>query len=169
MLDHAQEVVTRYKGQIAEWDVVNEHHSEHVISAILHPEDPQRDPMLVELFETAKAADPSARMFINDFGILQGDKERHKASYEALIAFLLEQGAPVEGIGMQSHYFNADLRLTPEAMLATLDRFGRFGIPVQITEFDMYGGGWGETQGSGRPRRPRTCGSSTRSPSATRR
>ena len=37
-------------------------------------------------------------------------------------------------------------RRSPEQILRTLDRFGRYGLRLQVTEFDMWGKGWGETQ-----------------------
>ena len=146
VLDHARDVVGRYRGRVAEWDVVNEHWTEHAVSDVTNPADPQRDPLIAELFKVVRDADPDARLFVNDFGILQGHKPWHKNGYERFIRFLQENDAPVGGIGMQAHIYNADLRLTPGQIYGTIDRFAGLGLPVQITEFDTYGRGWGETQ-----------------------
>jgi GH35 family endo-1,4-beta-xylanase len=146
-LDRIRTVGERYRGQVQEWDVLNEHYSEHIFTPILNPQAPLPEaPHLLDWFQAARAADPGARLFVNDYGILVGDKKKHKAAYERLIEFLLEHNAPVGGIGMQAHYVNAFHRRSPQDLLATLDRFGRFGIPIQITEFDMWGEGWGQSQ-----------------------
>jgi GH35 family endo-1,4-beta-xylanase len=129
-----------------EWDVLNEHYSEHILTPILNPDAPLEEaPHLLDWFQAARAADPEARLFVNDYGILVGEKEKHKRSYERLIEYLLKNDAPLGGIGMQAHYLNAFHRRSPGQLMHTLDRFARFGIPLQITEFDMWGVGWGQT------------------------
>ena len=146
VLEHGRDIAERHRESVEMWDVLNEHFSEHEISKITHPDDPQRDPLLVELFKTVHEADPEALLLVNDFHIVVGDKVEHKDSYERLIRFLLEHDAPLGGIGMQSHYHNGDLRRTPQQLLDTLDRFGQFGLPIHLSEFDTFGGNWGDTQ-----------------------
>lgn len=146
-LEHINEIGRYYAGHVEEWDVVNEHFSEHVITEAMYGDDVplEQPPALVEWFKAARVADPHARLFVNDFGILVGDQKEHKDSYEKLIRYLIDQAAPVGGIGMQAHYVHAGQRRTPEQLMTTLDRFAAFGVPIQITEFDMFGPGWGET------------------------
>jgi GH35 family endo-1,4-beta-xylanase len=147
-LDHIAETGRYYRGRIAGWDVVNEHFSEHVISEALHGKDEvalETSPELVAWFKTAREAAPDALLFINDFGILVADQTRHKDSYEKTIRYLIDQGAPIGGIGMQAHYIAAAQQRTPQQLMHTLDRFAALGLKIQITEFDMFGGGWGET------------------------
>lgn len=55
-------------------------------------------------------------------------------NYYDWIQYLLEQGAPVEGIGLQGH-FRAPI--PPEEILRRLDRFAEHGLEMQITEFDF--------------------------------
>jgi len=146
-VDHARAVGRRYRGRIDEWDVINEHHSEHAIAAARHPETPiPETPNQLDYFRAAREADPAARLYVNDFGILVGDQTEHKDSYERQIRYLLDNGAPLGGIGMQAHYANAWQTRRPEQLLDTLDRFAAVGPPIQITEFDMWGEGWGDTR-----------------------
>ena len=84
-------------------------------------------------------------MYINDFGILVGDQKAHKDAYEQTIRYLLREGAPLQGIGMQAHVIGIWHKRTPAQLKETLDRFAQFGLPIQITEFDVSGKGWGET------------------------
>ncbi|MFP4380702.1 MAG: endo-1,4-beta-xylanase [Candidatus Sumerlaeia bacterium] len=146
-LEHIETVGRRYRGLVDEWDVVNEHFSEHEITKIANPDVPkEKAPLLLKWFEAARGADPVSRLYINDFGILVGDQKKHKDSYEETIRFLLDNNAPLGGIGMQAHYTNGWQRRTPLQLRETLDRFGRYDIPIQITEFDMWGKGWGDTK-----------------------
>jgi GH35 family endo-1,4-beta-xylanase len=146
-LEHIAEVARRYRGKAVEWDVVNEQHSENEITKVVHPgTDPAKAPLLVEWLQAAREADPQAELLVNDFGILVGDDEEHKASFERMIRFLVESGAPLDAAGFQAHYTNAWQRRSPEQLWKTLERFANLGVDLQITEFDMWGAGWGQGQ-----------------------
>jgi GH35 family endo-1,4-beta-xylanase len=90
-----------------------------------------------EWFEVAHAADPGARLFINDYSILEsgGKDTAHQDHYFATIQSLVAHKAPLHGIGIQGHF---DDNLTPIPRLFTiLDRFATFSLPIEITEFDI--------------------------------
>lgn len=146
-LAHIAEIGRRLHGDVVAWDVVNEPYSERAIQKIVNPDAARgQEPILVEWFKAAREAEPDVPLYVNDFHILVGDDTEHKDSYEATIRYLLDQGAPLGGIGMQCHYYRADLRRTPEQMLQVLDRFADFGLPIHLSEFDMFGKGWGHGQ-----------------------
>lgn len=129
--DHVTEEVTALKGRPVEWDVINEPFSEHDLMDVLGRE------AMAQWFKLAHAADPQARLFINDYSILSngGLSTPHQNHYEQTIRFLLDQGAPVQGLGLQGHF---GWRLTnPERMLAILDRFAKLGLTIEATEFDV--------------------------------
>lgn len=131
ILDHIREQVTALKGQPTEWDVLNEPYSNTDIQKILGED------FFVEVFKAAHEADPKARLFINDYGILSHggtDTDHHDALYKT-IQNLRAAGAPIHGIGFQSHF---DKQLTPPTRVwEILDRFSAFGLPIQITEHDI--------------------------------
>ncbi|MFP4107320.1 MAG: endo-1,4-beta-xylanase [Phycisphaerae bacterium] len=146
-LAHIRDIGKRYSDKVIGWDVVNEPFSERAIQEIVNPKAPRgQEPILVEWFRAAHQADPDAVLYINDYHILVGDDKEHKDSYEGTIKYLLDQKAPLGGIGMQGHYYKDELKRTPAEMLKTLDRFGKFKLPIHISEFDTFGKGWGETQ-----------------------
>lgn len=129
--DHVREMTTAMRGELIHWDVVNEPWDNHDLIDLLGRE------AMVDWFRDAHAVDPDAQLFINDYGILSGGggSTGHRDTYEQHIRFLLEQGAPVGGIGMQGHFGAA---LTPPGeLLAILDRFGALGPPITITEYDI--------------------------------
>ena len=131
ILDHIREEVTATKGRIVEWDVINEPFSNHDAMDVLGRE------AMVAWFQAAREADPAARLFINDYAILarSGRDKRHQDHYFDTVKFLIDRGAPLDGIGLQSH-FGGDLT-PPPRLLAVLDRFATFGKALAVTEFDV--------------------------------
>lgn len=130
VLGHIRELSAATKGWVDEWDVVNEPYDNHALMEIAG------DYAMVQWYRTAREANPEIPLFINDYGILSGGgrDQRHQDHYAAVIQYLLDQGAPLQGIGMQGH-FGWDLT-PPERLLAILDRFAKFGKPLVITEYD---------------------------------
>jgi endo-1,4-beta-xylanase len=124
----------RYRGDIAEWDVVNEPIApdgsleQTVWRRFIGPE------YIEQALRTARAADPNARLFINDFGV-----EGPGPKLEGLVRLardLVARGVPLDGIGLQTHTHL--LGYVDEATLTrTMRRFTRLGLEVQITEMDV--------------------------------
>jgi GH35 family endo-1,4-beta-xylanase len=125
------DVVTATRGQLTDWDVVNEPIPNRDIQNVLG------DQELGRWFQMAHAADRDARLFLNEYSILSGGgRNRPKQDlYYQMIRDLLDQGAPVGGIGIQGH-FGTDAT-QPERVIEILDRFAELGLPIQITEFDV--------------------------------
>ena len=95
---------------------------------------------------TAHDAAPDVRLFINEFHILVGDFDQHRETYEKIIRNLLERDAPLHGIGFQSHFHGGHLTPPIQTVRERLDHFAGFGLPLLVTEFDMFGKGWREGQ-----------------------
>ena len=131
ILDHVRDEVSAFKGQVAEWDVVNEPVTNTDVQRVLGKE------ILADVFKAAREADPQARLFINDYGILShgGADTEHQDAYFRVIRELLDAKAPVQGIGMQGH-FNEQLTPPPK-LWEILNRFGALGLPIEITEHDI--------------------------------
>ncbi|MBL8234585.1 MAG: endo-1,4-beta-xylanase [Bryobacterales bacterium] len=133
VMDRVKDAAAGTRGMLEDWDVINEAHTNRDVQNILGNEE------MVAWFKAAKDADPFARLFINDYNILtqNGANLLHRNGYYSIISYLLDSGAPVEGIGMQGHFSSPT---DPEIMLRILDRFSHFGLPVEITEYDFVGG-----------------------------
>jgi len=129
ILDHIAETTTELRGRFVDWDVINETFTNHDFMDILGRH------AMVDWFQAARAGDPAAKLYINDFNILEGEDRAHQDDYAATIQYLIDQGAPVDGIGLQSHF---PARLTPmDELFQRLDRFAAFGKELEITEFDI--------------------------------
>jgi GH35 family endo-1,4-beta-xylanase len=129
ILDHIAETTTELSGRVIDWDVINETFTNHDLMDILGRH------AMVDWFKAARAGDPKAKLYINDFNILEGEDKAHQDDYAATIQYLIDQGAPVDGIGLQSHF---PARVTPmDELMKRLDRFAGFGKELEITEFDI--------------------------------
>jgi endo-1,4-beta-xylanase len=131
---HIDTVVGRYKGKVYAWDVVNE-----VIDAsqpnclrddrwmrVVGPE------YVAAAFRYAHAADPGARLFINDYSTHEPAK---RDCLVRVIKGLLADGVPVQGVGHQMHI--SIYWPSPASVDASLTAFARLGLENQITELDM--------------------------------
>jgi endo-1,4-beta-xylanase len=127
-------VVGRYKGRIVAWDVVNEQ--------ITDDGGGWRDSLWSQglgrlehmrfAYELAHAADPAAVLFLNDYNLESNPKKR--ATFMALAEALLKAGAPLMGLGTQTHV-NADLE--PGAITAAVRDLASLGLKVRISEMDV--------------------------------
>lgn len=128
---HLKEEASRFAGQLAEWDVVNEPFDNHDVTDILG-----RD-SLVSWFKQAHEADPHALLFLNDYPPLDGaaTSNPHLNNFEQTLRFLQAGGAPLGGIGFQCHFGRNPI--PPVRLLSGLDRFAKLGLPMEATEFDI--------------------------------
>ena len=127
-------VVGRYRGQAAGWDVVNEAVAEQgeglrdcLWSQNLGPIDYMR-----RAFDHAREADPNAVLLINDYNLESLPAKRTR--FLRLVETLLKAGAPVGGIGTQSH-INADL--PAGAIGASMRDLASLGLPIHVSELDI--------------------------------
>lgn len=128
---HVTELAQAMRGKLVHWDVLNEPFDNHDLMDLFGED------VMVDWFKLARAADPGAKLFINDYAILAGGggTTPHRDNYERVIKLLLDKGAPFDGIGMQGHFAGA---LTgPEDMLKILDRYAKLGKQIWVTEYDV--------------------------------
>lgn len=131
--DYIQAVVGRYKGRITGWDVVNEPvwNDGHDLRPCLWRKVLGDDYIPLAL-TAAHEADPAAKLFINDYN-LELTPAKRKA-FLALIERVLKSGAPLHGIGTQTH-IQADL---PPVMLRDAIRdLGSLGLLLHVSELDI--------------------------------
>ncbi|CAG7645124.1 Endo-1,4-beta-xylanase Z [Paenibacillus solanacearum] len=132
--EHIQTVVSRYKGKIAVWDVVNEafnddgSYRDNIWHKVIGPE-------YIELaFRWAHEADPDALLYYNDY-TNEGMSVKSNRIYEMARDFRSRQ-VPIHGIGWQMHVRTMNYA-SPDKMKQNLQRLGALGLQVQITEMDV--------------------------------
>jgi endo-1,4-beta-xylanase len=131
METHITTEVSHYKGECYAWDVVNEpFNSDGSFVA-----DPFFNAMgsgyIADALRTAHAADPNAKLYLNDFNI-EGENAKSNAMF-SLAQSLLAQGVPLNGIGFESHFVLGGI---PSDMQANMQRFANLGLDVAVTELD---------------------------------
>jgi endo-1,4-beta-xylanase len=143
--NHITTVVKHFKGKIWQWDVVNEAATDSwdTPSAIhykgfwaenLGPE------YITDAFRWARAADPKALLFYNDYNIEafgdEGESDKTFFVYN-MVKKLRAAGVPIDGVGSQGHlgtqYGNFDALKVSDA----LKRFADLGVATAFTEVDV--------------------------------
>jgi endo-1,4-beta-xylanase len=130
----------RFRGRIWQWDVCNE----FLLDADPSGVDPTNwwivnaGPDVIPLaFKWAREADPNALLFYNDYNI--GGEDGTNAKYEAAYALaqgMLEDGIPIDGIGIQGH-LDTQYGWSPQLLLHDIEGFASLGLKVAITEADV--------------------------------
>lgn len=112
LINYITTVADHYKGKIAAWDVVNEPMNEGgtvrigeedlKATSTFHWAYYLGEGYAATAFKTARAADPDAKLFINDYGL----ESTNSAKLDGLISYMdrIEAaGATIDGIGTQMH------------------------------------------------------------------
>jgi len=132
MHTHITTMVSRYKGRVKGWDVVNE----AILDDGSYRPSPFYDILGEEFiplaFQYAHEADPDAELYINDFSMASpGKRER----YVKIVNDLRKRGLRVDGIGMQAH-IGMDYPEIGE-FEKSIEAFANAGVQVMITEWDI--------------------------------
>jgi len=86
-----------------------------------------------QAFRWARAADPNALLFYNDFGA-EPINAKSDAIYKMAEGFK-SRGVPIDGIGMQMHFTT---NVPPMAAIeSNMKRIAGLGLQIQITELDV--------------------------------
>ncbi|MDF1559679.1 MAG: endo-1,4-beta-xylanase [Bacteroidales bacterium] len=130
--DHITTVMTHFRGKVYGWDVVNE--------AIDDGSATYKNTIwyqicgadyIFEAFETARAADPAAKLFYNDYSATNTTK---REKIYGLLAALKAQGL-VDGMGLQGHWnINGP---SDNQITAALNRYKEAGVELRISELDV--------------------------------
>lgn len=132
MRKHIHTVLSRYKGRIKGWDVVNE--------AILDNGEWRQSKFyqiigedFVRLaFQFAHEADPDAELYYNDYSMFL---EGRRKGVVSMVRKLQEKGGKIDGIGMQGH-LNIDYPALSDFENSLL-AFSALGVKVMITEMEI--------------------------------
>jgi endo-1,4-beta-xylanase len=142
-VDHIHTVMSRYKGRVHSWDVVNE--------AIL-PKDGmpgglrnsfwyQRvGPDYIDLaHRTAREADPHAKLTYNDYGVEydNADNEERRRAVLTLLRGMQSRKAPLDAVGIQAHIKAASPYTIGKGLADYIEAIRSMGLEVYLTELDV--------------------------------
>lgn len=134
--EHITTVVSRYKGRVQYWDVLNEAISDGGSGALRQTNwsDGLGPDFVDKVFTWAHEADPDALLFYNDYGA-EGMNRKSDRVY-ALVKGMLERNVPIHGVGLQLHLTEAGVP-RPEEVQRNIERLAELGLQVHITELDI--------------------------------
>ncbi|MFL5743535.1 MAG: endo-1,4-beta-xylanase [Niastella sp.] len=144
-------MVTRYKDRVHAWDVINEPFDDNGVlrsgtsasdafywGDYLGDRDAAKkmltngDSMIAKAFRYAHAADPTAKLFLNDYA-----HETNTTKMDSLIALITRlktKGVPIDGVGLQMHM---TYLVSNTAIDNALMKMARLGLLVKISELDI--------------------------------
>ena len=133
LLDEVQErmanATSHFAGKLAAWDVCNE---------LLHYRffrDRLGSDITKQMFCLAKNSDPDTPLFTNEYDIFPFADAPRVNQYVELLNQLLSAGAPVNGIGVQGHFWSGNV--SPTNMGIAIDKLATFDLPIFVSEFDV--------------------------------
>ena len=148
MVDHITALVSHFKGRVSEWDVVDEPIADY---GTFDPNNTiYRDNVFFRAMgqsyisialQAAYAADPQAKLFINDFGNENDDGERWQATY-TMLGDLVENHIPLYGFGFESHIYDpasdniVDSNGAAPVLEKHINELAGIGIQSSISEMD---------------------------------
>lgn len=134
MRDHITTVVSRYRGRIFAWDVVNEAFEGGGFRNSFWFR--KIGPIYIELaFRYARQADPNALLFYNDFGI-EGINIKSNTVYNYFRAYKNYDPSLIDGIGIQMH-FNVNSQINYTKISQNITRLNAASLQVHFTEIDV--------------------------------
>ncbi|MDP8915786.1 MAG: endo-1,4-beta-xylanase, partial [Pseudomonadota bacterium] len=126
-------VAGRYAGQAVGWDVVNEAVDDDGVRLRGGYFEQALGLDYIEMaFRQAHRADPRAVLFLNDYGLERDPTKRR--TFIRLAERLLKAGAPIGGVGTQSHF---RLELDPAKIGVAMRDLAGLGLPIHVSEADV--------------------------------
>ena len=131
---HITDVMSRYKGKIYAWDVVNEAVPDTGKSIYRKSKFYEiiGEDYIEKAFQYAHEADPSAQLFYNDYNTESASK---RDRIYQMLKKLTDKKVPINGVGLQGHW--SIYEPTAQELKESINKFASLGLKVQITELDL--------------------------------
>jgi endo-1,4-beta-xylanase len=139
---HIERVVSRYRGKIKTWHVVNEPIDEAKSrTAGLRPSiwlSYLGERYIDMAFRLAHQADPAAELLLNEYNIESTDESSapRRQALLTLIRALLARGVPLHGIGLQAH-IPGKYEIDGDGLHDFVSAIKSLGLSVHVTELDV--------------------------------
>ncbi|QRV95618.1 endo-beta-1,4-xylanase [Ceratobasidium sp. AG-Ba] len=137
MQNHISTIGKRYAGKIYAWDVLNEIFNDNgsYRSSVWY--NVLGTSFVATAFKAARAADGSAKLYINDYNLDNMGWAAPKVNAVAnLVKSQLAAGTPIDGIGSQTHLSGGD----SSGVQSALSTLANSGVSeIAITELDIQG------------------------------
>lgn len=132
MKSHITTVVSRYKGRVKGWDVVNEAIMEDGTYRKSKFYEILGEEFIPLAFQYAQEADPNAELYYNDYNEWHPGKVK---TVSKMVQNLKSRGIRIDGVGMQTHV-GLDTPSIAEYEKAILD-YAANGVKINVTEMEI--------------------------------
>lgn len=135
MDEQIETIMTRYKGVISEYDVVNEMFNDDGTMRETVWYKTIGEDYIEHALVKAHEVDPDAKLYLNEYT----NEEKGNPKADAMFNFvkkLKEKGVPIDGVGMQLH-LDVTIPCDEEAIRANLKRYEELGIDISFSELDV--------------------------------
>lgn len=142
MLDYIESTVTHVGTNAMAWDVVNEAIDDaNDASKIYKTVSPwyKIDNYICKAFTAAHKANPSAKLFYNDYkhASMVGEEKIKSDKVYNMIKGLVSAGCPIHGVAFQSHLDITIDDSSFEGIRSNIKRYNDLGLIVHISEIDV--------------------------------
>ncbi len=139
---HFGNLLRRYSGRIAQWNVVNE-----MIDTVDGSEGMRRtsfqqafgNDYVIRALETARLCDPHARLMINEYGLCHDNRidEARRVALLRLVERLKARNVPLDVVGIQGHLEIAKGPVPQRRLAQFLRDLADTGVELALTEVDV--------------------------------
>jgi endo-1,4-beta-xylanase len=135
--NHIDSVFLKYKGRIAQWDLVNEPFAEPSTTGAMRTNVWQTvigSDYIDSAFVWAHRVDPACKLYLNDYNCETVGSAKAEYMYE-FIAGMKARNIPIDGVGFQCHINTNGMNYT--TLDQNIKRYAALGLDVAITELDV--------------------------------
>lgn len=136
--NHIQTIVSRYKGKMKSWDVINEitYYNSGAIAQTpfrkMYADDQSYLEFVKRCFQWAHEADPAALLFYND--ALYETSPTKVDTIVKMVENFKRSGTPIDGLGTQMHI---DINTSDAGIRNSLLRLVSTGLMIHMSELDV--------------------------------
>ena len=136
VVEHFETIMQRYSGKMDRWDIVTEMFTTFGGEGLEHNLFYERmgPDYVAETLRIAHAADPTAKLFINE-NMVEFYPAKRQELYD-LVAGMVADGVPLDGVALQMH--ETYVGPTPGVLTDIINDYRALGLEVTIAELDVH-------------------------------
>ena len=133
VIKHIQDISEKTQGLVDEWDVLNEPFDNNYLMRAFG------DEVMLDWFAEAEKHNPNVGLYLNDYSIISGGGTNtpHQQHFIDTLAYLTANQAPINGMGVQSHFSSTPTPITDIYTILERLHSAYPDLAIRSTEFDI--------------------------------